>query len=894
MSDNTSRSTTLRITPVHAIAGALIIALVVAGVVFGPRLVSRLSDPGGGDPSAVSGPAAGGVGGDDASDRVDGDGGTGDGGAGGASGPSGSTGGGNSGVGSGGQSGGADLPPGALPWDQIPVDPADPRPEGTVRMAWLLASLAEAGADAESIYVADALPETLLSTPEPIDELARVQYDFQVAQSFLNTGDPERAVEQLDRARRTLLDRGAQIADSEDLRTITSLQAIAWLRLGEVENCQLNHSVDSCLLPITGDGVHGLRRGAEGALPLLSDLARSRPDDLTHRWLLNVAHMALGDYPDRVPAEVLIDPALFESDTAFPRFYDIAPLAGVAVPEMSGGSVMDDFDGDGLLDLMVSSWGADDPLRLFINRGDGTFEDVSETAGLSGITGGLNMVHADYDNDGDLDVLILRGAWRREAGRVPNSLLRNEGDGTFVDVTHAAGLLDFHPTQTAAWGDFDLDGHLDLVVGNESFPEDSAHPVQLFHNQGDGTFKEIGALAGVDVRKYVKGVVWGDYDNDGDPDLYLSSILSGNTLLRNDGADDRGQWRFTDVTDVAGVARPILAFPTWFFDYDNDGWLDLFVSGFSNAEHIFQDAAGDVLADYLGESTLAERARLYRNRGDGTFEDVSEAAGVADVVHSMGANFGDLDNDGWPDYLLGTGEPDFRALVPNRAYRNDEGRGFLDVTTAGGFGHLQKGHAISFGDLDNDGDQDVHVTIGGAYPGDWYFNALYENPGAGGDNAWVTLVLQGTRANRSAIGARVTVEVDDPTAPGGVRSIHGVVGSGGSFGANSLQLELGLGQATAIRRVVVRWPSRAGAGAGDGDGDGTSGPGGQMAPSAPEVYEGLEMRAAYRLVERAGGAGSAGVERLDRITFDLTPGLADGERPVYPTHEHGRMPGSEG
>ena len=498
-----------------------------------------------------------------------------------------------------------------------------------------------------------------------------------------------------------------------------------------------------------------------------------------------------------------------------------------------------------------------------------------------GSVGGLNLIHADYDNDGDVDVLVLRGAWRRQAGRVPNSLLRNAGDGTFEDVTQAVGLLDFHPTQTAAWGDFDLDGHLDLVVGNESFPNDQAHPVQLFHNLGDGTFENVAPAAGLDIEKYVKGVVWGDYDNDGDPDLYMASIFSGNVLMRND-AKAGGSRQFVDVTREAGVSLPILAFPTWFFDYDNDGWLDLFVSGFTNSEHVFEDAAGDVLADFLGEPTLAERARLYRNLGDGTFEDVSTEAGVADVVHSMGANYGDLDNDGWLDYFLGTGEPDFRALVPNRVYRNDEGRGFQDVTFAGGFGHLQKGHGVSFGDLDNDGDQDIHATMGGAYPGDWFFNALYENPGNA--NASITFVLEGTSANRSAIGARVTVVTEDPSAPGGSREIHRVVGTGGSFGSSSLQLEIGVGSATAIRRVEVRWPNQGGGGAASGSTN----------SSELQVFEGFELGAIFRLVQSQGGADDTrSPERLDRAVFDLTPGLADGERPAYPTHEHGVMPGME-
>ena len=167
--------------------------------------------------------------------------------------------------------------------------------------------------------------------------------------------------------------------------------------------------------------------------------------------------------------------------------------------------------------------------------------------------------------------------------------------------------------------------------------------------------------------------------------------------------------------------------------------------------------AADVAADYLGLPTPAERGRLYRNRGDGTFEDVTKAAGLYKVVPAMGLNFGDLDNDGWLDVYLGTGNPDFGTLIPKRMFRNAEGRAFQDVTTAGNFGHLQKGHAIAFGDVDNDGDQDVFEKMGGAFLADKAYSALYLNPGEG--NHWLRLELEGVRSNRSAIGARIKVEL---------------------------------------------------------------------------------------------------------------------------------------
>lgn len=168
----------------------------------------------------------------------------------------------------------------------------------------------------------------------------------------------------------------------------------------------------------------------------------------------------------------------------------------------------------------------------------------------------------------------------------------------------------------------------------------------------------------------------------------------------------------------------------------------------------------------------------------------------------MGANFGDLDNDGFLDFYLGTGYPPYFALMPNLMYRNRAGESFADVTTAGGFGNLQKGHAVVFADLDRDGDQDVFAQMGGALAGDRFHNSLYQNPGFG--NRWVNVELTGVRSNRSAIGARIRVQVLEE---GKSRSIYKHVNSGGSFGANSLEQTIGLGKAERIELLEVYWPT---------------------------------------------------------------------------------------
>ncbi len=244
-----------------------------------------------------------------------------------------------------------------------------------------------------------------------------------------------------------------------------------------------------------------------------------------------------------------------------------------------------------------------------------------------------------------------------------------------------------------------------------------------------------------------------------------------------------------------GLTEPVgRSFATWFFDYDNDGHLDLFVAAYDARME-------DVAASLLGAPTGKGHPLLYRNLGDGRFAEVSQSVGLGESSLPMGANHGDLDNDGYPDIYLGTGLPNYESIAPNLMYRNDRGRSFEDVTYSGGFGHLQKGHGVAFGDLDNDGDQDVFEQMGGAYPGDAYPSVLYRNPGHG--HRWLTLRLVGTRSNRSGIGARIRVTVVED---GRERHIHALAGSGGSFGGSSLQQEIGLGRATAIHELRIDWP----------------------------------------------------------------------------------------
>ncbi|RUL87528.1 FG-GAP-like repeat-containing protein [Tautonia sociabilis] len=603
---------------------------------------------------------------------------------------------------------------------------------------------------------------------------------------------------------------------------LEALRGVAALRRGETENCIGCIGPSSCIWPIDEQAVHLLPDGAAEAVDRLSAYLRERPEDLAMRWVLSLALTVLG----RDSSGVLPTPDE-PADTAIGRFDNVAGPAGLFAsgPDMAGGSVFDDFTGDGLPDLFWTTYETETGARLFVNQGDGTFADVSLEAGLDGQILAVNCTHADFDNDGNLDVLLLRGGWENPA---PMSLLRNRGGGRFEDVTRAAGLSAPIASQSAAWGDFDRDGLLDLFVCGESRVggldaadlfvdpgaldgDDRSRLCRLYRNNGDGTFSDVTARAGVANGRYAKGASWGDLDDDGLPDLYVSNMAAPNRLYRNNG-----DGTFTDLAPDLGVAAPQDGFACGWFDFDNDGRLDLFATDYSADLLEFVAHQVDSLSHHrqLGVANPGSenpvsatrvgnpRPRLYRNNGDGTFTDCSPSLGLDRIWLPMGANVGDADGDGFLDLYLATGRPGYSYLMPNVLLRNDAGRRFLDATAASGTGHLQKGHGVSFADLEGDGDLDLFVQLGGAVPGDRSYNALFRNPGRSGN--WVTLKLIGTRSNRSALGARIRVDVRTPE--GSTRSLHRLVSGGLSFGGNALAQTFGLGDAEAIESLTIRWP----------------------------------------------------------------------------------------
>jgi hypothetical protein len=642
----------------------------------------------------------------------------------------------------------------------------------------------------------DAAPKWL--TP---DEKLDLEYTY--ARELLNSGKTEAALtrfQQMEREIQTWPPVAWPTAQTE----VMMREAVAAMRLGEQQNCCDVNNASSCLIPISGAGIHTRQQGSRTAIALLTRVLRSNPADMEARWLLNIAYMTVGEYPAGVPSRWLIPLKNLGSDYKMTKFYNAAPEMGLDLLGWAGSVTIEDFEGNGLLDLMISSIHVGGQLRYFHNNGDGTFTERTREAGLIGETGGLNIITTDYNNDGRPDVIVLRGGWQNRGGHYPLSLLRNDGHGHFTDVTVQAGLLTLGPTQTAVAFDYNGDGFLDLFVGYESVPGDDANsvPCKLFRNNGNGAFTDVTAQCGLNIHRFVKAVVSADFTHSGRPGLFLSCCNQPSILLRNDGpaGADRSPtapWKFTDVTAQAGIDKQHGSFSCFFFDYDNDGWPDLYVVGY-----MLDNRLADVAKDYLGLPNDAEKPRLYHNNHDGTFTDVTHQVHLDKVTLGMGINYGDLDNDGWLDFYVGTGTPDLGMLIPKRMFRNHEGRYFDEVTTTGNFGHLQKGHGIAFGDLNNNGQQDIFEVMGGVYEGDTAHDCLYVNPG--NRNHWVTLQLQGVKSNRIALGAEIHLVADTPH---GRRCIYRTVSTGGSFGNNPLRQEIGLGDATAIEQVIIRWPA---------------------------------------------------------------------------------------
>jgi enediyne biosynthesis protein E4 len=480
------------------------------------------------------------------------------------------------------------------------------------------------------------------------------------------------------------------------------------------------------------------------------------------------------------------------------------------VETLGCGVALFDYNNDGLIDVLLVNGSSFEALanpnlprtssRLFRNNGDSTFTDVTKESGLINQGWGVGVTVGDYDNDGSRDVFITNFG--------TNALFHNNGNGTFTNVTKEAGLEGGNWSTGCAWGDYDRDGRLDLYVsryvdfqvgqmptpGTNTYCNYRGVPVAcgprglpgladlIYHNEGNGKFREVGAEIGIKdtIRGYGLGVVWFDFDNDGWPDIFVANDSMPNYLWHN-----RRNGTFEEVAFEAGCAlsgdgRPQSNMGIAVGDYDNDGWLDLFVTHFSE--------------DYN---------TLYHNN-QGKFEDVTYQAGLGTASYknlAWGTGFVDFDNDGWKELFVANGHIYPQATQAGNSYFQQNqlfanlrnGRFGLIPAAESGFSDARSSRGAAFGDLHGNGRMNIVVNNIDNIP------FLYESAD-GAPGHWVRFKLVGVKCNRDAIGARVSVTA------AGLRQIDEVRSADSFVSSSDVRLHFGLSAATKVDKVEIRWP----------------------------------------------------------------------------------------
>jgi hypothetical protein len=504
------------------------------------------------------------------------------------------------------------------------------------------------------------------------------------------------------------------------------------------------------------------------------------PRDQRARMWLWMSAEKLGGYPETVPATFRIAVTAGQAKTEI-EFEDIAAKIGLDKTSAGRGTAIFDYDNDGYLDVMVAA--AHGGCTLFHNNGDGTFTDVSVGSGLDECVNGFAIAAGDYNNDGFTDVFVTRLGFYWGEGQ----LFRNNGDGTFTDVTEAAGLKCWGPMFTACWVDYDGDGFLDLFLAhNLGGLFDRKAPNRLFHNNGDGTFTEVAEQAGLKTLWPTIAGTWGDYNNDGRPALFVSNGLGGSQLYRNNG-----DGTFTDVSEAAGVTKFGFGSPALWWDFDNDGWLDILQFEWSDHEDFVHSMMHDRGPDD------GNPVRVYRNNRNGTFTLMNREIGINGGWGTMSGNICDFNNDGYMDIVLGNGGPRMDRMEPMVLMQND-GQRFRNVTSTAGLPFTGKSHGVNAADLFGDGRISILVASGGAYPGDLLTMGAYCPTRLPGN--FINVRLNGTKSNRSAIGARLSIEA-------GGRKQFRIVSGGSNFGCLPLEQHFGLAGTDVVDAIEVRWPS---------------------------------------------------------------------------------------
>ncbi len=483
-------------------------------------------------------------------------------------------------------------------------------------------------------------------------------------------------------------------------------------------------------------------------------------------------------------------------------FQNVIERSGIKRYPHTTGASWRDINQDGYLDLFIL--GGPGKRMLYLNNGNGTFTDVTERTGIGAFSWPWSAVFGDYNNDGCPDLYIVNGGGSKGEPGLQDALYRNNCDGTFTDITGRAGIRDKLNGRGAAWADYNSDGYLDLYVANYgSIADDGtwvAQPNILYENNGNGTFTDVTKKAGVigmancpnEVRKNKSSLhhpnkmhqknayqpIWFDYDGDGKIDLFVATENGVSPLYRNNG-----NGTFQDVTYAAGLCTMGTNMGVTVGDYDNDGNLDIY-------------------------TTNAGQNYLWRNNGDGTFSEISRKSGVANTLSlGWGTEFLDYDNDGHIDIFVANGstatpsanlwDSDLGEFKLDKLFKNRGDGTFSDVSLMEGIEGNDAKEAAAVGDYNNDGFVDI-LVLSSAYT-DLALHRLYQNQG--NKNHWITIQLVGTKSNRDAIGAKILL------TSGGRTQIREIISGSSYVSQSSLWQTFGLGLASRIDTIEIKWPS---------------------------------------------------------------------------------------
>jgi tetratricopeptide (TPR) repeat protein len=610
--------------------------------------------------------------------------------------------------------------------------------------------------------------------------------------------------------------------------------AMSYMRHAEAENClskligdaqnptdhqQAHHEhhpshAQYCILPLTQ--FHERTESARTAATLFEKLLNNYDEsNRLYQWLLNFNDMAINGFPQEVPPKYLIRTSFIdafygakkkevEREFASLSFEDRAPAFGIDTHNTGRGVAVEDFDQDGYLDIVTG--GGFEVLKYYKNDHGATFVDRTAEVGLSEVKQPFFVVAVDYDNDGWMDLFVSRMFGKQFL------LFRNNRNGTFTDVTASSGLVDGQPEDqmvsawTPAWADVDLDGDLDLFLAQMSIKipfakgvlAKSRMPPKLFINEQGHFADKTEAYGLVDIvdDQYFIGATFGDYDSDGDADLFLSSpFLNTSVLLRNAGG------RRFEKTDLINRAEG--GFVAAFVDVNHDGRLDIYQGGFADATTSVELA---VFGEGRGQYRSGHSTILFQT-SEGRFEERNDFFDMP--MGTMGSSFGDINNDGCADFYLGTGTPEGWFVLPNLMYvGRTQGTGCADgatnISMFHGFGTIQKGHGIVFFDFDEDGDQDIYSSLGGMWPADRWPNQFFVN-NSRLDNRWVKIRLRGRKTNAFGVGTMIKVVAENDRQEKIVRYYQMDQKTG--FGSAPYLAHIGLMNATRIHSVDVFWPA---------------------------------------------------------------------------------------